>query len=320
MLKRVLLAVTLAVPFLAIAGAQTQNRTITIGVADDGSQNMLLGNSICALINAGSPDHGILCSTHVRDTQAAAIEALRFGAQTLAVASSDIQYFAYEGRGAFEGRPMKELRSVVSVQPRTFTLVARKAGRIGALDDLKGRTLNIGNPGSVQRSLMERVIEVKGWTMDDFSSVLELRPQDQIAALCEGKADAAVFASAHPDPLIERALRDCDASVVPFSEREIAQVIDDNPYLIRTEFPFAHYGSEEDDAATFGLRWTLLAAAEADRGLVYEATKIIFDNFERLKQFDPAFSRLDREDMIRSGLTAPLHPGARRYFREKGLR
>jgi hypothetical protein len=296
-----------------------QQRSITIGVAEGDVASQTLGTAICALINSGSPEHGMLCSTQSHVGPVENLQALETDQQTIAIVMSDVHASAYEGRDRFEAQAFKDLRSLFSAQARAFTLVARKSSGIAALDDLKGRHVNIGNPDSTQRLLMNAVLRAKGWTPAVFASVLELNAKDQLAALCDGKADAAVFAAAHPDPLVQEALGTCGGEIVPTTDEDIIRLVDDSMYFTEAVIPAAAYKPENKEITTFGLRTTLVTTKNADRALVYDAVKIIFGNIDKLRMLDPTLNELEELEMTRSGLTAPLHAGALRYFREKNL-
>lgn len=316
---RVLLSALSICIILMSLPAKAEERTIMIGIAKDNMPDQLLGTAICALINSGSPKHGILCSTPVHEDQAANLEALRSGQQTMAIVSSDWQHYAYEGLDKFNGRPFRELRSILSAEPQSFTLVAGRDSGIKTLADLKSRRVTIGNPGSLQRSLMDVVLRAKGWTLADFSETLELKAEDQIAALCDSKADAAVFAAVHPDPLIEQAVTSCGARIVPAADEDIVRLIDDSTYFTEAVIPSGTYMGEKKEIVSFGLPATLVTTKGADRKLIYDSVRTIFENFDQLQKLNPASAVLDEMDMTRAGLSAPLHASALRYFREEDL-
>jgi TRAP transporter TAXI family solute receptor len=317
---RIVFAALCACVLLAAAPLHAQQqRSITIGVADGDMAGQTLGTAICALINGGSPEHGMLCATQTRAGPAENLQALETEQQTIAIVMSDVQAFAYDGRDRFEGKAFKDLRSLFSAQARAFTLVARKSSGIAALDDLKNRHVNIGAPDTAQRLLMNAVLGAKGWTTAEFASVLELNAKDQLTALCDGKADAAVFAAAHPEPLVKEALATCGAGIIPATGEDIVRLVDDSTYFTEAVIPAAAYQPEGKEITTFGLRTTLVTTKNADRALIHDALKIIFGNIDKLRMLDPTLNELDELDMARSGLTAPLHSGALRYFREKNL-
>src|SRR5690606_3880279 len=116
-----------------------QQRSISIGVAEDDAASQTLGTAICALINSGSPEHGVLCSTQAHADSVENLQALDASQQTIAVVRSDVHAFAYQGRDRFEGQAFKDLRSLFSAQAQAFTLVARQSSGIAALKDLKNR-------------------------------------------------------------------------------------------------------------------------------------------------------------------------------------
>jgi TRAP transporter TAXI family solute receptor len=246
------------------------------------------------------------------------INAIKAGDQDMGVAQSDQQYYGFHGERDFSDGAIEGLRAVFSVHPEPFTVVARADAGIETFDDLAGKRVNIGNPGSGQRATMDVVMEVKGMTADDFSLASELKATEQAQALCDNKNDAFVYQVGHPNGSIQEAVSSCDAVFVDVSGPEIDQLIADNPFYAAATIPAALYEGVEDDTETFGVRATFVSHENVPPEVVYEVVKAVFDNFDRFKGLHPAFANLDQQEMITLGLSAPLHAGAKQYYDEQG--
>ncbi len=214
---------------------------------------------------------------------------------------------------------MENLRSVFSVHPEPFTVVARADAGIKTFDDLKGKRVNIGNPGSGQRSTMDVVLDAKGWTTDDFALASELQAAEQSQALCDNNLDAMIYTVGHPSGSIQEATTACDSVLVDVDGPEIDKLIEENPYYRKAIIPGGMYRGNPDDTTTFGVGATLVTSAEVPDEVVYEVTKAVFENMDQFKGLHPAFANLDPKEMATAGLSAPLHPGAEKYFKEAGL-
>jgi len=238
----------------------------------------------------------------------------------MGVAQSDWQYHAYNGTSKFEeAGPNKELRAVFSVHPEPFTVVARKDSGIKTFDDLKGKRVNIGNPGSGQRGTMEVVMATKGWTNDDFTLVSELKAAEQSQALCDNKIDAMIYTVGHPNGSIKEATTSCDTVLVSVSGPEIDKLVADNAYYRKAVIPGGMYTGSPDDVSTFGVAATFVSSTNTPEGTVYQVVKAVFDNFDDFRKLHPAFGHLTKEEMTKDGLSAPLHDGAAKYYKEAGL-
>ncbi|MCW5700466.1 MAG: TAXI family TRAP transporter solute-binding subunit [Rhodospirillales bacterium] len=302
-----------------IAAAADQT-FVTIGTGGVTGVYYPTGGAICRLVNKGRKEHGIRCSVESTGGSVYNINTIRAGDLDMGIAQSDAQYHAYTGTGEFkDAGPFKELRAVFSVHPEPFTVVARADSGIRTFDDLKGKRVNIGNPGSGQRSTMEVLMAAKKWTTADFTLASELKSTEQSAALCDNKIDAMVFTVGHPSGSIKEATTSCDSVIVSVSGPEVDKLVADNTYYRKAIIPGGMYRGTDSDVATFGVGATFVGSTSMPDNVVYNVVKAVFENFDNFKQMHPAFSGLKKEEMVKDGLSAPLHPGAKRYFKEAGL-
>lgn len=301
------------------SSATADEKFVTIGTGGQTGVYYVVGGSICRLVNRGTKNHNIKC-THTTGGSVANINGIRAGDLDMGVAQSDWQYHAYNGTNEknFPDGAFKELRAVFSVHPEPFTVVARADSGIKTFADLKGKRVNIGNPGSGQRGTMEVVMERLGWTNDDFQLASELKSAEQSQALCDNKIDAMVFTVGHPSGSIKEATTSCDSILVPVDGPEIQALADEFDYYATTTVPGGMYKGTDGDTPTFGVGATFVTSSNTDEETVYQMVKAVFDNFDRFKKLHPAFANLEPATMIKNNLSAPLHDGAVRYYKEQG--
>jgi uncharacterized protein len=302
---------------LATAAA-AEERFITIGTGGQTGVYFVVGQSICRLVNRDTPKTGLKCTAPSTGGSIANINAIKAGDMDMGVAQSDWQYHAYNGSAKFEGEKFEKERAVFSVHSEPFNVIARNDANIASFDDLKGKRVNVGNPGSGQLATMEVVLAAKGWTMADFALASELKPAEQAAALGDNKVDAIIYTVGNPNGSIQEAVSTVDAHLVPVTGPEIDKLISENPYYAKAVIPGGMYPGTPDDVATFGVKATFVTSADVPDDVVYEVVKAVFDNFDRFKKLHPAFETLKEEEMIKDGLSAPLHPGAIKYYKERG--
>jgi len=306
----------------AIAPAKAEQQFITIGTGGVTGVYYPTGGAICRLVNKGRKEHGIRCSVESTGGSIYNINTIRAGELDMGVAQSDWQYHAYHGSGKEtfkEAGPFKELRAVFSVHPEPFTVVARKDAGIKTFADLKGKRVNVGNPGSGQRGTMEVLMKAMGWTMDDLALASELKSAEQSKALCDDKIDAMVFTVGHPSGSIKEATTTCDSVIVEVSGPAVEKLVKDNSYYRVATIPGGMYRGNPDDVKTFGVGATFVSSTNASADVVYQVVKGVFENFDDFKKLHPAFGNLKKEEMIKDGLSAPLHDGAAKYYKEAGL-
>ncbi|RKR07492.1 hypothetical protein C7446_0304 [Kushneria sinocarnis] len=298
------------------AARAADNQFMTIGTGGQTGVYYVVGQSICRFVNQG--DSGYKCNAPSTGASVANVNGIENGDLDLGVAQSDVQYNAYNGEGQFKGNAHQDLRSVFALHGEPATLVARADSGIETLDDLKGKRVNIGNPGSGNRATMEVIMEAKGWSTDDFALASELDSAEQASALADNNIDAMIFVAGHPNGSIQEAATTTNARIIPLDGPAIQKLVESNPYYSFYTVPGGMYKGNPDDVKTFGVGATLVSSEKVSPELVYAATSAVFDNFDRFRKLHPAFGNLKPQTMISEGLSAPLHEGAKRYFQEQG--
>lgn len=279
-----------------------------------------LGGYIARLANGTTDETGIRISVEATGGSVFNVNALKKGELDFGIVQSDVQYEAFLGKGQFEAvGPYTGLRSVFSIYPEPFTVVARRDSGIETFDDLKGKRVNIGNVGSGQRAMMEYILKEKGWTVDDFRKTMALPSNQQAKALAANEVDAIVFTVGHPNESIQEATTLVDAVIVPVEGEWVDRIVEKYPYYSYTDIPGEMYEGNDDPVPTFGVRATLLTTSEQNPAAVTEVVRAVFENFDTFRRLHPAFAVLDKEEMVKESLTAPLHPAARAYYVEQGL-
>ena len=306
---------------LASAAAWGARAFITVGTGDVTSVYYHGGGGVCALVNAGRSDHQIRCTVASSAGSVENINALRRGERDFGFAQSDIAQQAYKGAGAFSDRgPFDGLRTVFALHPESVTVVARKGAGIDAVQDLRGKRVNIGAPGSGQRASMQSLMNALGWTENDFSEATEIPGADQVPALCDGDIDAVVFIAGHPNNRVEQALG-CGGHLVPVAGPAINRLVRSAPYYTSTVIPGGVYQGVTQEVPTYGVTSLLLSSTNTSRSTVYEVTKAVLEHPDRFRKWHPAFSDLDPAGMARgtSTIEAPVHPGAMMYYKDNDL-
>ncbi|WP_440996521.1 TAXI family TRAP transporter solute-binding subunit [Arhodomonas sp. SL1] len=304
----------------ASMGVSAQDEFVTIGTGGVTGVYYPAGGAICRLVNKDRDEHGVRCSVESTGGSVYNLNALRGGELDFGVVQSDWQYHSYNGTSRFEEQgPHEELRAVFSLHPEPFTVVARQDAGITDFEDLKGKRVNVGNPGSGQRGTMEVVMEAMGWSMDDFSLASELKASEMSSALCDNNIDSFVYVVGHPSGAIEESATACDSRLVNVENDAVQGLVDDNPYYSFATIPGGMYRGTDEDVTTFGVRATFVSSTDTSEDAVYTLVKAVFENFDQFTSLHPAFQILEKQEMVQASLTAPLHPGAEKYYKEAGL-
>lgn len=304
---------------LVSGGALAQQQFISIGTGGVTGVYYPTGGAICRLVNKGRKEHGLRCSAESTGGSIYNINTVRAGELEFGVAQSDWQYHAYNGTSKFEDQGKFEgLRAVLSVHPEPFSVLARGGSGIESFEDLKGKRVNVGNPGSGLRATAEVVMEAYGMTMDDFAVASELKGAEMAQALCDDKIDVMIYTVGHPAAAITEVTNTCEVDFVDVQGPVIDKLIEENPFYRTAAIPAGMYKGQDADNLTFGVGATFISSTDVSEDVVYVVVKAVFDNFEDFKKLHPAFANLKEEEMITDGLSAPLHDGAVRYYKERG--
>lgn len=319
-------AIVLSLASTVLIPAPASALEILVGSSQRNTFNYHVARVLCRLINGQATDLNcdVLAAEQGLDSpdQVHTVTNVHNGALDLGIIDSGLQYDAANSSGQFEyfDINLENIRSLFSLNGVPFTVVARDSGGLKSIVDLKGKKVNIGNPGSPQRAIMNNLMRVNGWGKRDFLLVEELpatQSQDMLA-LCFGTVDAVVRFNVHPNADTRHMVDLCSASLVDVSGATVDKLISDSPFYSAMSIPAGIYGSNDAAVPTLGLLDTVIASEDLDQGTAYKIVKVVFEHLDRLRASHPAFSALTPEKMYSRGLSAPLHPGALKYYREQG--
>lgn len=303
----------------SLVSAQEQ-RFITIGTGGVTGVYYPAGHAICRLLYAERKDHGIRCSVASTSGSVYNLNAIAQGELDMAVVQSDWQFHAYKGSGPFADKGAnRRLRAIFSLHPEPFTVIARKGSGITTFEDLEGKRVAVGNPDSGQRATVELLLDKMGWTMGSFSLAASMTVAEQSQALCSGNIDAFFLTVGHPSGVIKEATTSCDGVVVSVDNNATQNLINNHSYYRKAIIPGGMYRGSDEDIATFGVTATLVLSVEVPDEVVYQVVRAVFENFDSFRRLHPAFANLTKQKMIADALSAPLHPGAAKYYKETGL-
>ncbi|NQV83999.1 MAG: TAXI family TRAP transporter solute-binding subunit [Rhodospirillales bacterium] len=307
------------------AAGKANKRFISIGTGGPTGVYFVAGQSICRLVHKAAAEgrktgrkHGIRCSAPSTNGSTYNLDRIKEGELDFGIVQSDWQFHAYNGSSKFKGNAYKGLRAVFSVHPEPYQIIVGKGSDIKSWADLKGKRFNIGNPGSGQRGTTEILMAKYGTKISDFKIATELTSTEQSKALCDGKIDAYAYTVGIPNAGVSMATDGCSAKIINLTTSVEEGLVKAKPYYAFTTIPKGTYKTTDADVTTFGVVATFVTGANVPVEVVYEVVRSVFENLDDFRSLHPAFKNLDPELMIKNGLSAPLHRGAIKYYKEKG--
>ena len=317
-------ALTGSLPAGAAAGERAEGVFVTIGGGDYTGVYFPAGLAIARIINRTRSAHGLRATVEATAGSPFNLGAVIAGYREFGLAQADDQYHAVNGLAAWAGKgPQPALRAVLSLYRETLTLVAAVDAGIASLADLKGKRVSLGNPGAFIDPIVADTLRAAGIDPDRDLLRKDVNPSEAPALLQDDQLDAYFFPVGHPSESIRQALAGPrKARIVPLAGPEIDRLVADNPFYTREKLRAGELYPGLVEAGTeiesFGVKATLCTSAAVAEDTVHAVTKLILENLPELRSQHPALSGLTPAEML-EGLTAPIHPGALRYYREKGL-
>lgn len=292
----------------------------TIATGAPGGVYLPIGNAICRMFNLAERRLTMPCLAVISDGSVENLKSIGSGKTALGLAQSDLVYAAYRGEGSFAARgPDSQLRTLVALHSEALAVIARPGAGTREIEDLRGRRISVGKSGERYAAVRDDLLAALGWTPGDFAQVLELGLAEQNRALCDGRVDAIMFEAAQPNGFVQEATIGCSARLLRLEGPVIERLLAAHPYYVASVIPAGMYDGNPNDVPTFGTRALLVTSARQSDELAHAVVQAIFENFADFRRLHPALSALRIADLVPTGVGAPLHPGALRYYREAGL-
>jgi TRAP transporter TAXI family solute receptor len=304
------------------AAAPAKTTFVTIGTGGITGVYYPTGGAIARIVNKKKDEYGIRCTVESTGGSVFNVNAVMSGDLEFGVVQSDRQYQAINGLAEWKDKGKQEdLRAVFTIHPESITLVAAVDAGIESIQDLKGKRVNIGNPGSGQRQNSIDALSAVGIDYKTDITAESVKAAEAPGLLQDGRIDAFFYTVGHPAGNIKEATAGArKVRIVPITGPGIDKLVADNPYYAKATVPISFYPGAENDAdvETFGVKATFVTSAKVPDNVVYAITKEVFDNFEDFKKLHPAYVVLTKQNML-EGQSAPIHPGALKYYKEAGL-
>jgi len=318
--KQLLSLATLLLAVLGASCTRENSEVITIGSGSQSGIYKDLAASLARTVNNSGVAPGFKLTDELSAGSVANINALSAGEIQFGIAQADDQFHAVNGaRDWAASGPQAGLRAVFSIYPETLTLIAGGDVNIKTLADVAGKRVDIGLPGSGTRRNAVGALKVNGINWQNDFTATETSLDNRLQTFMEGGIDAFFYTTGHPSTEIKMAtfsVRQARLIDIPVDPA----LLDGLPYYSITSIPAGTYPESlnQEDTLTVGVRATLLTTAATSEAIVYAVTKAAFENAEALSKLHPQYKALLEENFL-DGLSAPLHPGAAKYYREIGI-
>ncbi|MDH3999323.1 MAG: TAXI family TRAP transporter solute-binding subunit [Desulfuromonadales bacterium] len=294
---------------------------VTIGTGGITGVYYPTGGAISKMVNQKSKEYKLRATVESTGGSVFNVNAIMAGDLEFGIAQSDRQYQAYHGEGEWEGKPQKTLRAVFSIHPETVTLLAAVDSGVNTLADLRGKRVNIGNPGSGQRGNAIDLFNAAGINVETDIKTEGIKAAESAGMLQDDRIDAFFYTVGHPNGSVKEAVAGArKVQFVSVDSAIVDKLVAQFPFYAPSTIPISLYPgvANQQDASSFGVKATLVTSSTVADDVVYAITKEVFENFDAFKTLHPAYGTLTKESMLQ-GLSAPIHTGALKYYKEAGL-
>lgn len=295
----------------APAIAQSQ---LSIATGGTGGVYYPMGGGLAEIIN-GHVD-GYSATAEVTGASVENMGLIALGDADLAIGLADTVSQAYTGTGRFDGQQLPMVRGLASLYANMLQIVALEDSGITSLEDLRGKRVSIGAPGSGTEVNASTILEANGITYDDID-VQRLNFNETADALANGDIDAGFWSVGAPTSSILNLATTQDIVIIALSEEEIAAATAADATFAVTTLPGGTYAGVDEDIVVLGIPNVLTVSSEMSDDLAYAIASAMFENIDELKAVHPAANQTTVEFTL-AATPVPLHPGAIQYFEEIG--
>ena len=313
-MKKIVTATLVGMLSIPVFGAEF----ITIGTGGVTGTYYPTGGAICRQVNKMKKVTKIRCSVESTGGSVYNINTIKNGELDFGIAQSDTVYQAAQGTGKFEGKKVPKLKSVLAIYPELLALVTRKDANINSIMDVKNKRINLGNPGSGNEATAMTLFAANNIQKSDLKFAGALKAAEMPDALRDNKIDGYFYMIGHPNANIKDATNSVDTRIVPLEGKAVDSLIAQYPYFAKAQIVKGLYKGVDTNVNTFGVKAVLVTSTDVSDKAVYTVVKAILENFDDFKKLHPAYNNITKESLL-DGLSAPLHDGAKKYFKEAGL-
>jgi len=298
-------------------GADDSTRYISIATGGTAGTYYPLGGALAKIFNDNID--GVTANAQATGASTENVGLIAEGEAEVAFIQNDITYYAFTGTETFEGKDkIENMRGMAMIYPELVQILATKESNIKSVDDLRGKKVAIGAPGSGVEANARQVLAVHGMTHDDLGKADYLSFNEAADQLKNKQIDAAFITAGIPTSAVTEVAQTSDIVMIPIEKDKITELIDRYPYYTEVDIPKGTYNGQEHDNPTVAVMAMLVVPEDLDEELVYNMTKTLFEHKQEIADTHDRGNDIQLETAL-IGMPIEVHPGAQRYYDEKGI-
>ncbi len=312
-----IVAFTLAVP--AGPASAAKRRYVSIAAGWVTGAYFPMAGAISRIAWKHLKDDGIKVTAESSGASVANSKLIGAGDTDFAILQNDIASYAHYGKKGMFDKPIKNLLGVCTLFPEHVQLVARKDSNIKSPADLKGKKVAIGPVGSGTTENAKQILEAYGLKAGDLAKAEQLTASQSADYIKDGRLDAAFFTVAVGAAVIMDTSLIVDVDIVPITGAKADKLIKMYPFYAKQVVTKGTYKGNDTDIPTVSVMAMLAARADLEADIVYKIVDAMYSDLPQLKKAHAKFKDIEMANGL-VGMGIPLHPGAEKFFKEKGIK
>jgi uncharacterized protein len=315
MKKNIVLAIAIIfILSIALTGCATQKTNLILATGGTSGTYYPFGGAIAQIFNTKIENMNVTAQA-----TGASVENLKLIGKKeaeLAIVQNDMTDYAYNGLESFKDGKIENVRAIATLYPEVIQIVASPNSGINTVADIKGKKFSVGAPGSGVEANARQILDVLGMSVNDFTANY-LSFSESSDSFKDNHIDGFLFTSGIPNAAIQDITATSELKFVSIPDNVVKDLTTKYPFFTEYIIPAGTYKGQTADVKTVAVNATLVVGSEVSEKVVYELTKALFDNQADLAVAHAKGKLLSLETAVK-GISVPFHPGAEKFYKEKG--
>lgn len=292
---------------------ETKGGFMSVATGGTGGTYYPLGGALSNILNNAGVDY--TATAQATGASKENVELVTRGDAEIAFIQNDVSYYAVNGTDIFEGEKKPSLRGLCCLYPEIVQIVASDDSGIKTIDDLKGKRVAVGAPGSGVEVNVKQILDIHGITYDDLGKVDYLSFAEAADQIKSGQIDATFLTAAIPSSAITELATTHDVHLVPIAEDKAEALIAKYPFYVNLHITPSEYKGQDEEISVVAVQSMLAVDERMAEEDAYNIVKLLFENLDTMKESHARGGDIALDKAL-DGMSIELHPGAQKYFDE----
>ncbi len=313
-MKKSLLVIAAAAVLLS-GCAKKSNKNYILATGGTSGTYYPFGGAMAQIWNDGI--EGMNVTAQATGASAENLRLISRGEAEFGTVQNDVMDYAYNGSDMFEGNALPNLATIGTLYPEVVQIAVSKNSGIKTIDDFRGKRISVGDAGSGVEFNAKQILEGYGMTFNDIKKA-NLSFKESADGIQNGTLDGCFITAGVPNAALQELAFTAGLELISIDDAHAKIIADKYSFYTVEKIPGGTYKGTEDDTQALAIKATLAVSAKLDTDTVYEMTKTLFENLDKLGTAHAKGKEVSAAKAV-TGCSVPFHPGAKKYFKEAGF-